>query len=212
MEKRNFTKLKKIMILEELNKFCKKIAEEYANWEPQFARTYFCERYQITVSCFYKILEYAIVENLVDDITVQKMIKKAMANQNLHKSGAGYSSVIKYARMWTKRSKNTDKSTQYKEIAEKMTVEEIKILARDFGDNPDITKADFASAYGVNVKVIDYALEIAIKNNIANDREVEAIKKRSINNAKSENVQSVKKYFSNLRKIRKANQKEITLK
>lgn len=203
MKKQNFTQLKKTMSLEELNKFCKKVTEEYATSEPQFARTYFCERYKITVSCFYKILEYAVVRNLVEDVIVSKMMTKAIANQNLHKSGAGASSIVKYARMYTER---------YKYIAETMPVQEVKELARDFGDNPDISKAEFASAYGVPKRVIDYCLSRAIIENISDNRTVDAIEKRSINNAKTKNVQMTKEYFNTLRKKREENKKEITLK
>ena len=56
--------------------------------------------------------------------------------------------------------------------------------------------------YGVNSKVIDYALERAIKHNIVNDATVDLIEKRSIDNAKKGNVERVKKYFENLRKNR----------
>lgn len=191
--KRNFTKLRNSMPFTEFDKFCKKVTTQYADSEPQYARTHFCKSYEITVSCFYKVLEYAVVQNLVDDETVRKMMQKAMQNQNLHKNGAGSSSVIKYARMYTKR---------YKYIAETMSVEEVRTLAIDFGDNPDITKAEFASAYGVSTKVIDYCLKRAIIEKIADDRTVDAIEKRSINNAKAGNVQRTKEFYFTLRKMR----------
>lgn len=193
MKKRNFTKLRNSMLLTEFNEFCKKVTTQYANSEPQFARTYFCEIYEITVSCFYKVLEYAVVQNLVDDETVRKMMQKAIQNQNLHKNGAGSSSIIKYAKMYTKR---------YKYIAETMPEEEVRTLARDFGDNPDITKAEFASAYGVSTKVIDYCLKRAIIEKIADDRTLDAIEKRSISNAKVGDVQRTKEFYFALRKMR----------
>ncbi len=189
----NFKNLKATMSLEKLNNFCKEIAEEYANSEPQFARKYFSNRYEITFSCFYKVLEYAVTQNLVEDIIVEKMMKKSITNQNLHKNGAGTSTVIKYAKMYTKR---------YKYIAEAISEKELKDLAIRFGKSPDIPKIEFASMYGVNSKVIDYALERAIKHNIVNDATVDLIEKRSIDNAKKGNVERVKKYFENLRKNR----------
>lgn len=191
--KKNFKNLKVTMSLEKLNNFCKEIAEEYANSEPQFARQYFSNRYEITFSCFYKVLEYAVIHNLVEDIIVQKMMNKAISNQNLHRNGAGTSTVIKYAKMYAKR---------HKYIAEAISEKELKDLAIDFGNSPDIPKAEFASMYGVNSRVIDYALERAIKNNIVNDATVDLIEKRSINNAKKGNVEKVKMYFENLRKNR----------
>jgi len=133
------------------------------------------------------------------------MMKKAMLNQNAHKNGAGYSSILKYARIYAERHKNVTKVKPYKDIAKEMAIEVVNGLAIDFGDNPDITKAEFASAYGVHSKVIDYALERAIVENIVDDKTVAAIEKRSIKNAKVENTVSIKKYFSNLRKKRNAN-------
>lgn len=201
MEKRNFGQLKKIMTLEELNEFCKKVTEEYAKYDHRFSRTYFCEKYEVTVSCFYKILEYSVIENLVEDVIVRKMMNKAIENQNLHKNGAGSSSILKYSRMYTKR---------YKNIATNMSEEEIRNIAKDFGDNPDIGKGDFASSYGVHPRVIDYILKRAIIENISDNNVVDAIEKRSIANAK--NTQNVKEYFDTLRKVREENKKEISLK
>lgn len=129
------------------------------------------------------------------------MMNKAIENQNLHKNGAGSSSVLKYSRMYTKR---------YKNIATNMSEEEIRNIAKDFGDNPDIGKGDFASSYGVHPRVIDYILKRAIIENISDNNVVDAIEKRSIANAK--NTQNVKEYFDTLRKVREENKKEISLK
>lgn len=199
----NFTQLQKKMTSEQLEKFCKKITEEYANSTAQFARSYFCKKYEITISCFYKILEYSVIKNLVEDVIVQKMIKKAIENQNLHKNGAGASSIIKYAKMNTKR---------YKYIAETMPVNDIKELAEDFANNPNINKMEFASSYGVNSKIIDYCLKRAIIENIVDDFTVKAIETRSIANATTNNSDIIEKYFANLKKIREQNRKEIALK
>lgn len=194
----NFTQLQKKMTLEQLDKFCKKITEEYANSAAQFARSYFCKKYEITTSCFYKILEKSVINNLVEDVTVQKMIKKAIENQNAHKNGAGASSVIKYAKMYTKR---------YKYIAETMKVNAIKELAEDFASKPNISKMQFASSYGVNSKVVDYCLERAIIENIVDDFTVKAIQTRSIANAATNNIDMIKNYFTNLKRIREENKK-----
>ena len=198
-----FTQLEKKMTSEELEKFCKKITEEYANSAAQFARSYFCKKYEITISCFYKILEKSVINNLVEDITVQKMIKKAIENQNAHKNGAGASSIIKYAKMYTKR---------YKYIAETMKVNDIKELAEDFANNPNISKIQFALSYGVNSKVVDYCLKRAIIQNIVDDFTVKEIETRSIANATTNNIDMIKNYFANLKRIREENKKEIALK
>jgi len=200
--KRSFTKLKKTMTYDEFNKLCKKITEEYANTEAQFARSYYCETYNISVSCYYKVLEYAVVTNLVEDVVVTKMMNKAISNQNLHKNGAGGSSIAKYARMYKKRCEH---------IAMTFPENEVKKFATEYGDNPDISKQDFASSYGVARKVLELLLVRAIEENIADDRTVDAIELRSIKNAKQQNVEMTKEYFAALRQKRKANKEGITL-
>lgn len=201
-KKRSFTQLKKSMSCNEFNKFCKKLTEEYANSETQFARTYFTKYYNISVDCYYKVLEHAVVTNLVEDIVVTKMMNKAVANQNLHKNGAGGSSIAKYARMYDQRCKF---------IANSFTDKEIKRMAIDFGDNPDINKADLAASYGIARKVLELVLVRAIEENIADDKTVDAIERRSINNAKPEKKQITKDCFTALRKKREANKQGITL-
>ncbi len=184
------------MSYDEFNKFCKKITEEYAKAEAQYARAYFTEHYNISVDCYYKVLEHAVVTNLVEDIIVVKMMKKAVANQNLQKSGAGGSSLAKYARMYEERCRY---------IAMTFQKDEVKRFAVDFVGNPDISKTDIASSYGIVRKVAEYFLVRAIEENIVDDKIVDAIEKRSINNANPEKVQMTKEYFIGLRKKRQAN-------
>lgn len=93
-----------------------------------------------------------------------------------------------------------------------MPVNDIKELAEDFANNPNINKMEFASSYGVNSKVIDYCLKRAIIENIVDDFTVKAIETRSIANATTNNSDIIENYFANLKKIREQNRKEIALK
>ena len=76
-KKRSFKQLKKEKNAEELRKFCRKMTEEYANSEAQFARSYFSEHYNISEKCFYEVIKYAIETNLVEDVVVFKAMEKA---------------------------------------------------------------------------------------------------------------------------------------
>ena len=100
---RNFTQLKKAMSEEELRKFCKKIAEEYADSKGEYARSYFVKEYDISGSCFYKILETSIIKNWVSDETMLKMEEKAVENQKVHAETAGLSTRKHYSEMRQKR-------------------------------------------------------------------------------------------------------------
>lgn len=190
MNKRTFKDLKKTMTEEQLAKFCKKIAEEYAKSDSQFARTYFTNQYNITVSCYYKMLEYAVVENLIENGIVTKMMNKAIANQRLHSNGeGGLSSNIKYQKMLVKRNKK---------VLDSFDDENIKKLALDFADNPDIGKQDLAAAYGITPRILEKLLEKAIVHNIVDDKTFEEIKKRSLRDANK----AAQEYFEKIQRQR----------
>jgi hypothetical protein len=104
MSKRSFSDLSERMTESELNSFCKRIAESYANSEPRFARKYYTEHENITVSCFDKVLERAIVLSLVSEKTVDKMENKAVLNQSFHAKGSGTQTKEKYAMLRERRN------------------------------------------------------------------------------------------------------------
>ena len=194
MKARNWTQLKNSMTTEQLKKFCKKLAERYAKSESYFAKDYFCRLYNITASCYYKAKEYAIVQNLVDDDTVNKMLKKSASNRDRHAKDAGAATVAKFARMSEERKKN-----------------KIIQAAIEFADNPDISKKELAALHGVTVKEYETMLVAAIEENLVNDQVVYAMEDRSVKNALTANVEKTLEFFDGLRKKREAYKKGITL-
>ena len=164
-----FTQLKKNMDMdmEQVNSFCKKVAEEYANSSSQFSRSYFCKYYNLTQSCYYKVLKQAVEEDLINDAAVQRMINKSIGNQKMHAKDAGSSTMVKYANMKAKRH-----------------VVQARKYATEFAYNPDISKMDLAASHGVTLKHFDELLVIAVERNIVDDNVVDAMEMRSIMNAK----------------------------
>lgn len=202
MRKRSFEQLKKSMLYNEFNNFCKKMTEEYANSEAQFARTYYTTKYNISISCYYKIIEYAIVTNLVNDAVVSKAMNKAVENQKLHNRNAGCRSIIKYSKMYSQRCEH---------IAISYTNDEIRKIATNFADNPDISKEDLAASYGISRKVFELVLIRAIEDNIVEDATVTAMEKRSVENAAPEKAKRTQDYFTALKRKREANKEKITI-
>lgn len=198
-KRRSFSELKKSMSYESFNSFCKELTERYAKSEPQFARSYFCEKYNISYDCYYKVQEYAVVTALVEKSIVEKMINKAVRNQKANHKSAGSSTIIKYNRMYTDRCRYLAAMLQEKEILH---------IATDFADNPDISKRDFAAAYGLETKVLEMILERAIEENVVSDNTFEAIKRRSL---KGNFSKAAEDYFIALKAKRIANKKGITL-
>ena len=192
MKRRSFTQLKKQMSSQSFNEFCKKVTKEYANSEAHFARSYFCEHYNISQSCFYKILEYATITNLISDKEFEKMRNKAIGNQGFHKGGAGLSSQVKYSEMYIQRC-------EY--IMESYSKEGLKQIAESFANHPNISKKDFAEKYYISTKVLGLLLQKAIVTNVIDDETFEAIKRRSINNSNSDR-KVVENYFKALEEKR----------
>lgn len=199
MKKRSFKALSNTMTTAELDKFCKRIAESYANSEARFARSYYTEHENISVSCFYKVLERAIILNLVSEKTVNKMEKKAELNQSSHARGAGETSKVKYTELRKKRNEYIIFLYSDRDIAE---------LATDFANHPEIQKAEFADKYGVSVNVIDTLLKKSITENIINDEIFTKIEQRSL--AKDSSLKA-KEFFRLLHERRKANLKGTAL-
>lgn len=190
MKKRSFRDLAKTMSAQEMDRFCKKIAESYANSETRFARSYYTEHENISVSCFYKVLERAIVMNLVSEKTVDKMEKKAEINQASHAEGAGITSREKYAALRKKRN-------EY--IIFLYSEEEIAQLATEFANHPEISKKEFAEKYDVSITVIDVLLKKAITENIIDDETFAKIEQRSL---KKDSSKRAKEFFQLLHERR----------
>lgn len=61
-----------------------KIVTEYANTKPEFARTFFKEKYDLSEHVFYKCRDYAIICCLVDDAVCKLLQGKASYNSKTH--------------------------------------------------------------------------------------------------------------------------------
>lgn len=195
---RTFTQLKKAMTTEQLNNFCKTIAESYAQSYTCFSRKYYCEQYNITISCYEKVKDYAIVNNLVSDKIVNLMRDKAIANQQYHMSQAGASSWRKFDILMVEREENKRKT-------------ETRKCAIEFAYNPNIPKRTLAAMHGMTIKDFEKMLVIAIEENEVEDAVVDLMEERSIKNSDSTNHNKITQFFAGLREKREKNKKEITL-
>ena len=170
-KKRSFTKVKNYMNLKEFESFCRRIATQYAKSDGEYSASYFMKTENITRNCFYKILEEAIIRNLVSDELVEKMEAKAIANQKNHAVNAGETSRTHYAMLRKKRNEYIICS--YYEI-------EKKALAEEFAEAVNETKSDFAKRNGINTAVLDTLLKKAFTENLIDDETCKKIEKRSL--------------------------------
>ena len=199
-KKRSFSEMKKKMSFNEFNNFCKKLTEDYANSEGHFARSYFCSNHNISESCFYRILEHAVVTNLVDEIVFSKMLAKAKSNQKAHSSKAGGTTEIKFRRMYTERCKF---------IATSIQNEEVEKVAKQYAYDLNLTKNEIARSNGLPVKVLDYVLLRSIEECIVDDDTFKAMEKRSLSGTRPEKLEYTKDFFAGLQKKRLAFKRNI---
>lgn len=183
---RNYTYLKKNMNSAEFKGLCKQIAIEYAKSENHFSYSYFVKNYNITKSCFYRILEEAIVTNLISEDDVRKMEIKAISNQKNYAANAGESTLRHYALLRSKRNNY---------ILESYSNEQIKSLAEDFAANSKISKLEFAEKYDISIVVLDKMLKKAFIENIIDDQTCKEIEKRSL---KKDSSKRAKEFFEYL--------------
>lgn len=196
-QKRSFKVLKESMTSMEFNYFCQDIAEKYANSDGQCAKSYFSDKYDLSHSCFYKILEYAIVENLVSDEVVNLMQVKAIKNQKVHAENAGSRSILHYQDMRRKR---------YEKIVSNLSEKEIEEIAKEFAINFQISKKELAEKHGMTIRVIDMILVRAILELIVDDKTFALIRERSLINGN--NIKKTEAFFNELTRIRNRNMQD----
>lgn len=179
---RNSKKLRETYSLSAFYKLARDIATEYASTSPVRARSILMEKYDVSESTYYYMLEFAITHYLVSDNIIQQMQEKTLANQSNH-GNHGYSSNLKYAKLLEER-KNYSAFTQ----------KDIRAIAKFFAEHPERPKDEIAKMYGFHkTAVLDHLLLKACTECIVTDKLFEAIKKRSF--ATAADAEKTKRFF-----------------
>lgn len=193
-KRRSFTKLKNDCSYEGFCNFCKDVAERYANSEIEFARSYYCKTLNISESCFYKVLEFAVVMNLVSDKCFEKMKEKAVKNQKVHAPNAGITTLEKYGKMYEQRC-------QF--IACAVQIEDIRKFALEYIEKSTTPKIQLAEKYGYSSRVADILLIRSVEEGIITDDQVDEMQQRCVIFSPG-HFKSINEYFIGLKKKRKA--------
>lgn len=169
---RNSKQLRKNHPLSELYRLSKNIATDYANTTPERARSILTEKYNVSESTFYTLLEMAITHHLVSDQTFEQIRKKTLTNQSAH-GNSGYSSINKYNMLENKRK-------EYSAFSKA----DIRYIAKYFAEHPEISKKSVSMTFSfTSSKVLDQILLRACKELIISDAVFEAIRKRGLDSA-----------------------------
>ncbi len=200
MRARTYSYLEKTMNEQELDKFACDIATSYATSEGQYSRRYYTKIYNITSDCFYKLLERAIVRDLVLDEIVDKMRQKAYKNSNtksMEKSGKNtVTSHIHYAKMIGERK-------WFKFLRDFPKNEKIEITTY-FAEHFETSKSECAKKFNISNVSLDKIIENTLIENYVDDEIFSKIRTRSLG---KEPTKIAINYFATLKRKRNKRKK-----
>lgn len=188
MKGRTFFDLRNEKNRRNLRKFIKEVAYTYIFGAS--TRHEILLSYNITERCYYTILEKAVVWNIVDDATVDKMEEKAYANSKQYTKSSRRTKE-KYARIREQRE-------EYKRFP--FTKKEAISIVVQFTEDKYLTKKILADIYCVTSRDIDKALYVACVNCWIDDALFKKLKDQSLEGISDE--KSIQ-FFYDLEKNRK---------
>ncbi len=191
MKRKNYSELEKTRNRRQMRAFVREVAEFYANTDNGISKPYITNYYQITDSCYYKILEYAVIWGVVDDVIVKRMEEKTSYNAQLH-SGTSYRTENKYSELRKLRR-------EYAEFP--FTKKEAKEITHLFVEEK-ISKEDLARKFCTTRSKIDKAIYVSIELNWVKDEIYNKIKESSL---KADSSEKTVNFFKELDYLRESN-------
>ena len=188
MKMKNFSELEKTKTRMQLREYVREVANFYANTNNGINKEYITNYYKITDSCYYKILECAVIWNVVNEATVNRMEEKTCYNAQLH-SGSFRQTEEKYEKLRERRK-------AYKEFP--FTKKEAKEITNLFIEEK-ISKEKLAEKYCTTKPKIDKAIYVAIAENWIKDDQYMKIKESSLKIDSSEKTLEFFNQLDNLR-------------
>ena len=191
MKRKNYSELEKTRNRRQMRAYVREVAEFYANTDNGISKPYITNYYQITDSCYYKILEYAVIWGVVDDVIVKRMEEKTSYNAQLH-SGTSYRTENKYSELRKLRR-------EYAEFP--FTKKEAKEITHLFVEEK-ISKEDLARKFCTTRSKIDKAIYVSIELNWVKDKIYNKIKESSL---KADSSEKTVNFFKELDYLRESN-------
>lgn len=105
-----------------LNQEIKQIMVEYANSDFEHASSFFCNKYDISKSIFYKLRDYAVIFCIIDEETCKQVKRKTIENYKRNNpNGSTKGPVDHFSELCVKRQQflNTFTDNEIKDIAYK---------------------------------------------------------------------------------------------
>lgn len=192
---RSYTDMQRNTSQKDLDQFARDIAISYATSELHYSRSYYTSKYIVNSSCFTKLLERAVVCDLVSDEIVNKMRKKAYRNSNIKSieySGDGtIATEVHYSKMIGERK-------WFKFLRDFPEEDKIKITTY-FAEHFEVSKAECAKKFNLSTIELGKIIEDTLLKNKVDDEIFSKIRTRSLGDNPSE---SSIKYFATLKRKR----------
>lgn len=186
---RTTLELRRSLSLDAFYRLSYQIAIFYATTATKKARTCIMEKFDITESTYYTLLDMAITHNLVDDQTVEKIKAKILANQADHGNSGHYS-----------QKKQTRLEKERKDLSA-FTKKDIKEIATYFANNPDKSKLQVSRQFGFHSTVVlDQLLKKACVELIISDKVYKAIINRALRYSKD--LEQTMQFFNQVTRCR----------
>ena len=186
--------------------FCKDVYETYAESDSFTDIAKISEQFNIAPSCFSKLADYVIIEDIVDDDTIELAETKAVRNQQFHHGLAGKTTNVKIGKALKQRQIRREEKA-----AEKDHEEWIRLFT-----NFTISGLSFKDYAIRNGKTYNELLELfnkCIILNLFDDELIDAIRINcnSLNGLTKKQKTANNEFFEGLSKIQNAYKKGFTL-
>lgn len=170
------------------------IASLYASTESIYSSEYFSHNHEISQNTFYKLIEKAVIEGVVDDRTVANIAAKAAFNSFRKAGEKGENRTKKhYDKLNSKRKEYILPKEKAVEIVTKYA-------------NSNYSKEQFAIKNYITKELFSRTIYKAITENWISDEVVEKLKKKSITRYTEELVLDFWKNLIDVRNENKQNQ------
>lgn len=195
---RKYTELQKEKSFEELKEFEIKVLERYATSDYVVSQADVARDNNITLSCFRRIKEDAIIHAYISRKMVEAIRNKAITKSEMQIQQSAGKCVLYYERLIKQREEF---------LVTAMSKVEIKYIAEDIANNPSNPIKYFKKKYKLESdRLVRLILKNAIVENIVSDETMELIIKRSLNCYSHKRLQyKAKKVFDEFRKERENN-------
>lgn len=147
------------------------LASDYADFSSEYARSFFCEREQISQGTFYKILHKAIEEWIVDDKVAEKIAQKSELNAGKGAASklGSYQSRKAYDESFEKRNNYVVSRATAKKYAQMYAYSQFK-------------QREFRASEIMPTKFFNAVLIKAITENIISDEVVKQLRHKAESN------------------------------